>query len=56
MDAAGRADYVSPTQRVQVHLDGAALHVVFTLIWVALTAVFSVCGMRQAGWIGSLDG
>lgn len=29
MDPAGRADYVSPTQRVQVHLDGAALHVVF---------------------------
>lgn len=32
------------------------LHVVFTLIWAALTAIFSLCGIQQAGWIGSLDG
>ena len=27
------------------------LHRVFTALWIALTAVFTLCGLRQAGWL-----
>ena len=27
------------------------IHLVFTLIWLALTAVFAACGAQQAGWL-----